>query len=55
MLHDAAAPTNTSEVHNLLGMANYIACFIKNFAIITQPLRVLVGPGWKSTRGFLIN
>ncbi|KAJ8387608.1 hypothetical protein AAFF_G00153040 [Aldrovandia affinis] len=40
-LHDAAAPTNVSEVRSLLGMANYSARFIKDFATITQPLREL--------------
>ncbi|XP_051992411.1 uncharacterized protein K02A2.6-like [Xyrauchen texanus] len=40
-LHDAAAPTNASEVRSLLSMANYSARFIKDFATITQPLREL--------------
>lgn len=40
-LHDATAPTNASEVHSLLGMANYSAHFIKDLGTITQPLREL--------------
>lgn len=40
-LHDAPAPTNAGEVRSLLGMANYSARFIKDFATITQPLRDL--------------
>lgn len=50
-LHDAAAPTNAGEVRSLLGMANYSARFIKDFATITQPLRALTKKNacWKWT------
>lgn len=40
-MNGAATPTNSSEVRSLLGMANYSARFIKDFATITQPLREL--------------
>jgi len=34
-------PTNSSEVKSLLGMAQYVARFIPNYATITEPLRKL--------------
>ena len=40
-LQDAAEPQNASEVRSLLGMAQYSARFIDNFADITEPLRKL--------------
>lgn len=33
-----STPQNCSEVRSLLGMVNYCACFIPDFATITQPL-----------------
>lgn len=38
---NSAQPKTASEVRSLLGMANYSAQFIKNFATITEPLRKL--------------
>ena len=38
---NSAQPQTASEVRNLLGMANYSAQFIKDFATITEPLRKL--------------
>ena len=38
-------PTTVSEVRSLLGMANYSAQFIPNFATITEPLRKLTHKG----------
>ena len=40
-LQNAAAPTNPSEVRSFLGMAQYSARFIPNFATISEPLRML--------------
>ncbi|XP_065060965.1 uncharacterized protein K02A2.6-like [Rhopilema esculentum] len=40
-LVDAPIPNNASEVRSLLGMANFSAKFIPNFADITEPLRRL--------------
>ena len=40
-LKNASVPTNVSEVRSLLGMANYSAKYILNFATITAPLRSL--------------
>ena len=40
-LKNAPVPTNVSEVRSLLGMANYSAKYIPNFATITAPLRSL--------------
>ena len=40
-LSNAAVPTNIQEVRSLLGMANYSAKYIPNFATITSPLREL--------------
>jgi hypothetical protein len=40
-LQNAAAPTNPSEIRSFLGMAQYSARFIKDFATISEPLRVL--------------
>lgn len=37
-LQEAAPPKNVNEVHSFLGIANYSARFIKDFASITQPL-----------------
>ena len=38
---DMPSPTNVSEIRSLLGMAQYIARYIPNFAAITAPLREL--------------
>ena len=40
-LHAAKEPQNSPEVRSFLGMAQYSARFIKNFATITEPLRHL--------------
>ena len=40
-LCDAAEPRNPTEVRSFLGMAQYSASFIKDFATITEPLRKL--------------
>jgi len=40
-LNNATVPTNIQEVRSLLGMANYSAKYIPNFATITSPLREL--------------
>ena len=40
-LHAAKEPQNPSEVRSFLGLAQYSARFIKNFATITEPLRHL--------------
>ena len=40
-LHDAKEPQNQSEVRSLLGMAQFSARFINNFATLTEPLRDL--------------
>ena len=40
-LHEADEPQNSSEIRSFLGMAQYSARFIKNFATITQPLRII--------------
>ena len=40
-LKNATVPSNVSEVRSLLGMANYSAKYIPNFATITAPLRQL--------------
>ena len=46
-----AKPTNATEVRSLLGLANYCARFIPNFATITSPLRELTrkNTAWKWT------
>ena len=41
-LNDASAPSNTTEVRSLLGMANYCSHFIPNYATITEPMRELM-------------
>ena len=40
-LHRAAEPKNASEVRSFLGMAQYSARYIKDFATITEPLVAL--------------
>ena len=40
-LHDAKEPQNQSEVRSFLGMAQFSARFINNFATLTEPLRDL--------------
>ena len=40
-LQDAAEPRNPTELCSFLGMAQYSARFIRNFATITEPLRKL--------------
>ncbi|CAB4031092.1 Hypothetical predicted protein [Paramuricea clavata] len=42
---NTTTPTTVSEVRSLLGMANYSAQFIPNFATITAPLRKLTHKG----------
>ena len=44
---NTATPTTISEVRSLLGMANYSAQFIPDFATITEPLRQLTHEGTK--------
>ena len=45
-VHNANAPSNPSEVRSLLGLANYCARFIPDFATITAPLRTLTRKGF---------
>ena len=40
-LQDAAEPRNPTELRSFLGMAQYSARFIRNFATIKEPLRKL--------------
>jgi hypothetical protein len=40
-IRDAAKPENASEVRSFLGMAQYSARFIDNFATLAEPLRAL--------------
>ena len=40
-LEQAEKPKNISEVKSFLGLANYIARYIHNFATIAEPLRKL--------------
>ena len=40
-LANRATPTTVSEIRSLLGMANFSAQFIPNFATLTEPLRRL--------------
>jgi hypothetical protein len=40
-LKDTSEPRNASEVRSFIGMAQYSARFIKNFATMTEPLRLL--------------
>ncbi|CAB3999011.1 Retrovirus-related Pol poly [Paramuricea clavata] len=40
-LANSTTPTTPSEVRSLLGMANFSAQFMPNFATITEPLRML--------------
>ena len=40
-LHDAKEPQNQSEIRSCLGMAQFRARFIQNFATLTEPLREL--------------
>ena len=40
-IHKASPPQNPSEVKSLLGMTQYVARFIPNYATITAPLRLL--------------
>lgn len=42
-LKDAKPPSNASELHSFLGLAQYSSRFLKNLAIITEPL-------WKLTK-----
>ncbi|PIK41369.1 hypothetical protein BSL78_21779 [Apostichopus japonicus] len=41
-IQEATPPTNVSEVRSLLGMTNYCARFISNYANTTEPLRELI-------------
>ena len=40
-LKDTSAPSNPTEVHSLLVMANYCSRFISNYATITQPRELM--------------
>lgn len=44
-IKQADAPTWVSDVHSLLGMANYVSRFIRNYADIVAPLRYLTQKG----------
>ena len=50
-IKQAEAPTSVSDVHSLLGMTNYVSCFILDYADIEAPLRDLTHKGvefkWK--------
>lgn len=50
-LRTAEKPTNMAEVRSFLGMANYSARFIRNFATLAAPLRALTKKDakWKWT------
>ncbi|KAJ1136943.1 hypothetical protein NDU88_003356 [Pleurodeles waltl] len=39
---EALAPSNKQELSSFLGLAEYMAKFVRNFAIITAPLRTLL-------------
>ena len=47
VIANTATPTTISEVRSFLGMANYRAQFIPDFATITEPLRQLTHKGAK--------
>ncbi|XP_068675525.1 uncharacterized protein [Montipora foliosa] len=51
-LQSVAPPTNVSELRSLLSSAAFCSRFIKDFAIITRPLRQLTcdGKSWQLTR-----
>ena len=44
-LRDASEPKNPSEVRSFLGMVQYSARFIRNFATLTEPLHQLTKQG----------
>ena len=46
-LHKMPPPQNVNELRSFLGMANYSARFIQNFASLTAPLRELIKKGTK--------
>ena len=46
-LHKMPLPENVNELRSFLGMANYSANFVKNFAALTVPLRELTRKGTK--------
>ena len=46
-LQNAAPPTTTAEVRSLLSSAAFCSRFIKDFAVITRPLRLLTCDGAK--------
>ena len=48
-LHDAPRPQNASEMRSFLGMAQYSAGFIDNFATIIAPLRALTKQDTENT------
>ena len=52
-LQNVMPPTNVSEVRSLLSLATFCSKFIKNFALITRPLRQLTcnGVEWQWTEG----
>ena len=44
-IKQAEAPTSVSDVRSLLGMANYVSRFIRDYADIVAPLRDLTHKG----------
>ena len=42
-IHEIAPPTNVDQLRRFLGMANQLGKFSPNLAILTQPLRELLG------------
>ena len=46
-IQNARAPTNVGEVRSFLGLVNYCARFIPNFATVSEPLRQLTRTGAK--------
>ena len=52
LLQSVAPPTTVSEVRSLLSSATFCSRFIKDFAIITRPLRQLIcdGVSWQWTQ-----
>ena len=44
-IKQADAPNSVSDVRSLLEMANYVSCFIRNYADIVAPLHDLTHQG----------